>query len=516
MEWRHYLKETEKPVTVYTDHQNLQYFLTIKVWTHRQIRWVQKLYGFNFKILYRSGAKGGKPDALSRRPEYGPEEGATNGEQQILQPKHFGKFQITVVWDSNKEQLQQGLPQIEKEIGIGVQRLSEDAQIPTKGSKLAAGHDLYSSEDINILANNRALVKIGLAIAVLEGTYGRIAPRSGVATKGILVDTGVIDADYRGEVKVLLVNHNSMDNEVRKGDRIAQLIVELLDDQDWMEVEEFDMTERAEKGFGSCRLGMELKEVQPTICFLQADGHHQFYDPFNINQHPMSRKGPVLLSNAIIAKASLRKFEEDFLSSVKEAAMEDEHWMRRKEELETLTREEKELPKQWSISEGLLYYKDRLFIPDNENLQTLIAKSCHDSKIAGHFGQEKTLEIITRDFYWKKITDWVNDCVRSCTTCQQVKAPRHARFGLPSPLQVPYAAWASTSVDFIMQLPNPAGYTYIMVVVDQFTKMAHFIGLQEKATAKEVAEAFLKEVWKLHWLPSEIIADIDAKFAGEF
>jgi len=190
--------------------------------------------------------------------------------------------------------------------------------------------------------------------------------------------------------------------------------------------------------------------------------------------------------------------------------------MRRKEELETLTKEEKELHKQWSISEGLLYYKDRLFIPYNEDLQTLIAKSCHDSKIAGHCGQEKTLEIITRDFYWKSITDWVNDYVRSCTSCQQAQAPRHAPFGLLSSLQVPYAPWASRSVDFITQLPNSAGYTQIMVIVDRFIKMAHLMELQENATAKEVAEAFLKEVWKLHGLQSEIISDMDAKFVGEF
>ena len=242
--------------------------------------------------------------------------------------------------------------------------------------------------------------------------------------------------------------------------------MERLDDRDWMEVEELDVTERAEKGFGSSGLGTELKEVQPTICFLQADGNHPFYDPFDINQYPMLRKGQVLLSNAIIATAGLRKFEEDVLLSVKEAAMEDENWMRRKEELETLTREEKELPKQWSISEGILYYRDRLFMPDNEDLQTLIAKSCHDSKIAGHFGQEKTLEIITRDFYWKMITDWVNDYVRSCTRCQQAKAARYALFVLLSPRQVPHAAWPSTSVDFITQLPNSAGYTQIIVVVD--------------------------------------------------
>jgi len=81
---------------------------------------------------------------------------------------------------------------------------------------------------------------------------------------------------------------------------------------------------------------------------------------------------------------------------------------------------------------------------------------------------------------------------------------------------VPYAAWASTSVDFITQLPDSAEYTLIMVVVDRFTKMAHLIGLQENGTAKEVAEAFLKEGWKLHGLPSEIISDMDAKLAGEF
>jgi len=71
---------------------------------------------------------------------------------------------------------------------------------------------------------------------------------------------------------------------------------------------------------------------------------------------------------------------------VKEAVREDENWMQRKEELETWKTEEKELPKEWWISEGLLYYNDRLFIPDNEDLQTLVAKSCHNSKIAAHFG----------------------------------------------------------------------------------------------------------------------------------
>ena len=77
-------------------------------------------------------------------------------------------------------------------------------------------------------------------------------------------------------------------------------------------------------------------------------------------------------------------------------------------------------------------------------------------------------------------------------------------------------AWTSISVDFIPQLPESQGKTQIMVVVDRFTKMAHFIGLETNGTARDVADTFLKEVWTIHGLPSEIISDMDAKFSSEF
>jgi len=106
--------------------------------------------------------------------------------------------------------------------------------------------------------------------------------------------------------------------------------------------------------------------------------------------------------------------------------------------------------------------------------------------------------------------------VRSCDECQHSKSPRHAKYGLLQPLEVPYAAWSSIWMEFITQLPESQGITQIMVVIDRFTKMAHFIGLHENATAKDVADTFLREVWKLHGLPTEIISDMDAKLAVEF
>jgi len=125
--------------------------------------------------------------------------------------------------------------------------------------------------------------------------------------------------------------------------------------------------------------------------------------------------------------------------------------------------------------------------------------------------------VITGDFYWKGSTDWVNHYVCSLTPCQQAKVPQDARFWLPNPLQVSYAAWASTTVNFITQLPKSAGSTLIMVVVYNFTKITFFIILEQKATARDsdVAENFLMAVWKLHSLPLQIISDMDVKFAGE-
>ncbi|EMS18511.1 hypothetical protein NBRC10512_005262 [Rhodotorula toruloides] len=130
-----------------------------------------------------------------------------------------------------------------------VQRLSDSAKVPTRGSASAAGYDLYSAEDKTVPAQGKALISTGLAIAVPEGTYGRVAPRSGLASKH-MIDTGagVIDADYRGEVKVLLFNHAKEDFQ---SDRIAQLILERIVTPEPIEVSSLTETARGAGGFGS-------------------------------------------------------------------------------------------------------------------------------------------------------------------------------------------------------------------------------------------------------------------------
>jgi dUTP pyrophosphatase len=136
---------------------------------------------------------------------------------------------------------------------VNVKRLTAHAKLPVKATVGSAGYDLSSAVDAVISPGSRELISLGICIQVPRGTYGRIAPRSGLAVKhGIQVGAGVIDSDYTGEVKVLLFNHGTEPFKVTIGDRIAQLIIEkIVDNAEINLVSDFAETDRGSGGFGS-------------------------------------------------------------------------------------------------------------------------------------------------------------------------------------------------------------------------------------------------------------------------
>ena len=135
---------------------------------------------------------------------------------------------------------------------LRVKLLSPKATLPIKGTNLAAGYDLSSAQKLTIPANGRALVQTDIGLSVPKGTYGRIAPRSGLAVKyGITTGAGVIDADYTGPIGIVLFNHGERDFQIQEGDRIAQLILEQVADKPVIQVQELTQTTRGNKGFGS-------------------------------------------------------------------------------------------------------------------------------------------------------------------------------------------------------------------------------------------------------------------------
>lgn len=323
-EWRHYLQGGRFPTTIFTDHKNLEYFMTTKVLNRRQARWAERLSEYDFSIIYRKGSSNGKADSLSRRSEYRPQEGDSVDKQPVTQ-------------------------------------FFRDGQL-----------DLES-----------------------------------------------------------------------------------------------------------------------------------------INQ----REEDMVISVASLSRIRKIQFDSQFLEKVKRAAEEDEIYGN------TLAAQEraKEKDDKIAVVDGLLYFKDRLWLPDSDELRLEVARIEHDSKVAGHFGMEKTEELMTRNFYWPGMSKWIADYVRSCHSCQQNKSPRHLRSGLLQPLELPFTPWESISMDFITGLPEVNGNDSIWVIVDRFTKMAHFIPLQKgKRNARDCARTFIREIWKLHGLPRTIVSDRDPIFTSNF
>jgi hypothetical protein len=316
-EWRPFLEGALHQIEIFTDHKNLEYFMTTKILNRRQARWAQELSNYDFKIIYRKGSSNGKADALSRRSEYRPLEGGSDGmEGKVLKPSN--------------------------------------------------------------------------------------------------IDIPSIEARY----------------------------------------------------VSSARL------------------------------------------------AAIKKFtwKSDFLQLVKEAANNDEDYLSILANVKA-GKGEDHIEEQ----DELLYWKHRLWVPNCDNLKLRIAQEEHDSKIAGHFGQDKTLELVNRNYYWPKLDQWIAGYVRGCHKCQQNKASRHAKYGLLHSLELPASPWSSISMDFIEQLPETAdGYSSVWVVVDRFTKMSHFIPLKGKPDAHQLATIFAREVWRLHGLPSDIVSDRDSRFTSKF
>lgn len=137
-------------------------------------------------------------------------------------------------------------------ISLKFQKLDSRAVLPSRGSSGACGLDLYSIEDYVIGSGKRIAVRTGLAAALPKNFYGRIAPRSGLALKmGIDVLAGVIDSDYRGEIKCLIINFGEQEFKINSGDRVAQLIVERVAILEPKWDPHLLETSRGNNGFGS-------------------------------------------------------------------------------------------------------------------------------------------------------------------------------------------------------------------------------------------------------------------------
>jgi len=169
--------------------------------------------------------------------------------------------------------------------------------------------------------------------------------------------------------------------------------------------------------------------------------------------------------------------------------------------------------KEWRQEDSLMLKEGKVYIPRDEKLRAEVIRLHHNTPVGGHGGQWKTAELVTRNFWWPGVTREVKRYVEGYNACQRNKNQTQPPAGKLMPNLVPEKAWTHISADFITKLPLVQGYDSILVVVDRFTKMVHFIPTTEKTSAEGLAQLFRDNVWKLHGLPDSIISDREPQFA---
>jgi hypothetical protein len=171
--------------------------------------------------------------------------------------------------------------------------------------------------------------------------------------------------------------------------------------------------------------------------------------------------------------------------------------------------------------DGILYFEGKIYVPSG-TMRDKVVSEHHDPVLYGHPGIGKTLEHITRNFYFPGMRKRVEDYVKRCADCNMNKPDRHKPYGSMKTPTIPTRAWKSIAWDFITKLPESTEpmtkvkYDSILVVTDRLTKYCYFLPYMEKSTAEELSYTFLRTVVAQHGLPDEIISDRGTTFTSKF
>jgi hypothetical protein len=184
-----------------------------------------------------------------------------------------------------------------------------------------------------------------------------------------------------------------------------------------------------------------------------------------------------------------------------------------KELMKSLTKSVKSA--EWSLEDGILYHQGKIYVP-NSDLRHHISALCHDFKIAGHAGRWKTLELVSRNYWWPQMLRYIGRYVSTCDMCLCTKASRQPPVRELNPLPIPDTPWHTISVDFTVKLPESGGKDAIMVVVDSVTKCAHFVVTVTTLSAAGMARLYVQHIWKHHGLPDKALSDRGPQFIAEF
>jgi len=170
---------------------------------------------------------------------------------------------------------------------------------------------------------------------------------------------------------------------------------------------------------------------------------------------------------------------------------------------------------EWKIEGELVLKEGKVYVLKDEELRVEIIRLHHDVPAAGHGGRWKTVELVTRNYWWPGVMRDVGKYVEGCDLCQRMKNRTEEPAGKLKLSEVPQKMWTHLTVDFITKLPVVAGKDAVLVVCDRLSKMTHFVATTEGTSAEGLARLFRDNVWKLHGLPESVVSDRGPQFAVE-
>jgi len=207
--------------------------------------------------------------------------------------------------------------------------------------------------------------------------------------------------------------------------------------------------------------------------------------------------------------------EESILSKIRKSKDLDESVVKAVEELKKSSTKQLR-SEEWSEEQGLVLFRGKVYVPKDIKLRLEIIKLHHDTPIAGHPDQWKTLELVTRNYWWPGITMQVKNYVSGCDRCQRMKSFPEKPAGKLKPNEATSQPWKDITTDFITGLPEAQGFDALFVTCCHHTKQAHIIPTTTTTSARGLAALFRDNVWKLHGLSETVLSDRGPQFAAEF
>eukprot|EP00253_Pinus_taeda_P005349 PITA_05349 len=260
--------------------------------------------------------------------------------------------------------------------------------------------------------------------------------------------------------------------------------------------------------------------IQPTLNARQARWV-DFLSGFDFDiKHLQGKENKVAdaLSRKVqnLYEISISGWKSPFLEIIKEIADQDTEYQQLKLQIQQSAK--KDSQQEYEVDDaGRIYFKKRLYVPNQSRIKNLIMDEFHVSHYAGHPGYQKMITAIRKEYFWPGMKKNIVEYLSQCLECQQIKAEHQHPAGLLQPLQIPEWKWEVISMDFITGLPKTKrNNDSIFVVVDKLSKAAHFIPVQSTYRAAQIAHIFMQNIFRLHGLPKNIISDRDVKFTSAF